>query len=287
MNIDRKALARSFSRASARYDSAGELQRLVRTELLSRLEHFDLQPTRILDLGAGTGAASRELQRRHPKALVISLDLSLGMLQHAENSIDWLQRVGLRRCPSRIAADSASLPLATKSLDVVISSLMLQWCDLDCVFNEVQRVLKPGGLFLFSTFGATTLQELRQAWLAVDGQPRLLDFFDAHDIGSALMRAGFAEPVLDVDRHIREYADPLALMRSIKEIGAGNSLADRSRGMLGRQTLQRVSDHYPRRDDGVTAANWEVVYGSAFGTATAAAMDNEFVIPLSRIGRRS
>jgi malonyl-CoA O-methyltransferase len=283
MSIDRKALARSFAGASAQYDAAGELQRDVRSELLSRLEHFDVQPRCILDLGAGTGVASRELQRRFPKALVVAADLSLGMLQYGNHNLGLLERLRLRNRPMAVNADALRLPIATQSVDIVFSSLMLQWCDLDLALREVRRTLRQGGLFLFSTFGATTLQELRQAWLAVDDKPRMLDFFDAHDIGAALVRAGFSEPVIDVDRYRREYRDPLALMKSIKDIGAVNSLVERSRGLLGRRTLQAVCEHYPRRArDAATVATWEVVFGTAFGTAPAGE-DNEVLVPLAQL----
>ena len=75
---------------------------------------------------------------------------------------------------------------------------------------------RPGGLLLASSFGPQTLQELRAAWPAADAGVHVNEFVDMHDLGRALQRAGFIEPVLDVDRHLRHYADTRALMRELK-----------------------------------------------------------------------
>ena len=94
---------------------------------------------------------------------------------------------------------------------------------------EMRRVLRPGGLLLASSFGPETLQELRAAWAAVDDGVHVNRFVDVHDLGGALQRAGFIEPVLDVDRHVHHYADVRALMGELKSIGAHNVNAGRSR----------------------------------------------------------
>ena len=266
MSIDRRALGKAFGAASARYDAAALLQRTVRQELLERLQHFDAKPKVVIDLGAGTGLATRELKERYPAATVVAADLSLGMLQHISASSGWLSRLRSSKRIEFAAVDAHRLPFKSGSVDLVFSNLMLQWCDLDEVFKEIRRVLSPQGWFVFSTFGAGTLQELRRAWASVEQSQRVHEFFDMHDIGSALTRAGLREPVLDVDRHRLRYADPLVLMRSIKEIGAVNAAKDRSRGLTSPRVLQAVSQAYPRDADGSDIkATWEVVYGAAFG----------------------
>src|SRR4029077_4201652 len=119
-----------------------------------------------------------------------------GMLERARLQSRWLRRF------ERVRADAYALPFAGHAFELVFSSLMLQWCDdLDAVFGEIARVLKPGGLLLFSTFGPGTLAELRAAWAAGDAASNHVNhFFDPHALGSALMQAQLAEPVLDVDR---------------------------------------------------------------------------------------
>ncbi|MGH8243744.1 MAG: malonyl-[acyl-carrier protein] O-methyltransferase BioC, partial [Steroidobacteraceae bacterium] len=172
------------------------------------------------------------------------------------------------------------------------SNLMLPWCeDLDAVFAEVARVLASRGLFTFTTFGPDTLIELRSAWRAADVAAHVHPFTDMHDIGDGLVRAGLADPVLDVSRYTLTYPDVEALMRDLKAIGAQNAAADRSRGLTGRGRLRAMSDAYERhRAEGVLPASFEVVFGQAWGGVETRSHGrregDEFAVPLSEIGRR-
>ena len=261
-SLDRRAVAQAFDRASASYDAAAALQERVRIELLDRIAELKAQPQNILDLGAGTGHASRALKRRYPKSLVVAADIAPGMLVRARQQSRWLRRF------ERVRADAYSLPFRDGCFDLVFSNLMLQWCDdLDVVFAELARVLKPGGLLLFSTFGPGTLAELREAWGASDAPGNHVNhFFDAQALGSALMHAGLAEPVLDVDRIVTGYPDVMQLMRELKAIGAHNVTQGRARGLTGRQRLAAMTRAYETlRRDGKLPATWEVIHASAWG----------------------
>lgn len=297
--IDRHAVARAFGTASSRYEAAARLQQTVREELLDRLRQFSPQAQVVLDLGCGTGAATRSLRQCHPQATVIALDLAHGMLVEAGRKIGWLDRLRGRDF-LRVNADATRLPLADGSVQVVFSSLMLQWCDdLDVALREIQRVLTPGGLLLFSTFGPGTLQELRAAWACVDDEAHVNDFVDMHDLGAALARAGFQEPVLDVDRFRERYVSPRALMHELKEIGARNALAGRRRGLTTATQLRTMEQAYRSQfgvEDGGERgifASWEVIYACAFAAATNAARQpaeqadaRDRFIPVDSIGRR-
>ena len=179
------------------------------------------------------------------------------------------RRQHLFRRFERVCADAMRLPFADSSVDVVFSSLMLQWCDpLDVTFAEIRRVLKPDGFFAFSTFGPDTLKELRAAWAEADGYNHVNQFVDMHDVGEALVRAGLVEPVLDVDRIQLTYTDTLGLMRDLKAIGAHNVTEGRSRGLMGRARLARMQAAYETyRRDGRLPATYEVIYGATWGAA--------------------
>ena len=283
--IDRHAVARAFDRASSSYDAAAALQDRVRQELLARLDEFGLEPHAVLDLGAGTGHGSRALKRRHPRAIVIAVDIAPRMLEQARQQSRWLRRF------ERVRADAYALPFADGSFDVVFSNLMIQWCDdLDAVFAEIARVLKPGGLLLFSTFGPGTLAELRDAWSASDSSNHVNHFFDAHALGSALMQAQLAEPVLDVDRVVAKYPDVMTLMRELKAIGANNVTQGRTRGLTGRRRLAAMTRAYEaQRRDGKIPATWEIIHASAWGAGKHAGMrgvPGETLISPSAIRRR-
>jgi len=285
-SLDRRAVAQAFDRASASYDAAAALQMRVRNDLLARVAELKVAPLTILDLGAGTGHASRALKRRYPKSLVIAADIATGMLARAKQQSRWLRRF------ERVRADAYALPFRDGSVDLVFSSLMLQWCDvLDVVFAEVARVLKPGGLLLFSTFGPGTLAELREAWSASQAPGNHVNhFFDPHALGSALMHAGLSEPVLDVDRVVIGYPDVLTLMRELKAIGAHNVTQGRARGLTGRKHLAAMTQAYEtQRRGGELPATYEVIHAICWGaerTAESKGLPGEALISPSSIRRR-
>jgi malonyl-CoA O-methyltransferase len=239
----------------------------------------------VLDLGAGTGHASLALKRRYRSSLVIALDLAEGMLREAGRRQTLLRRF------RRVGGQAAALPLRDASVDLVFSNLMLQWCqDPDTVFGECRRVLRPGGLLTFTTFGPDTLVELRRAWAAADGRTHVNRFIDMHDLGDALVRSGLAEPVMDVERFVLTYAEVRDLMRDLKAIGAHNANAGRPRGLTGKGTLARMTAAYETfRTDGRLPATYEVVYGQAWcpvAPPRRRGLPGEVVVPIGKIGRR-
>ncbi len=115
------------------------------------------------------------------------------------------------RRPACVCADGEALPFADDSFEFIFSNLMLQWCtDLESVFSELRRVLAPGGLLMFTTFGPDTLMELRASWEAVDGYTHVNRFVDLHDVGDSLVRTRWAEPVMDSERITVTYRDVAA-----------------------------------------------------------------------------
>ncbi len=281
--LDGGRVRAGFDAAAADYDAVAVVQAEVRRRLLERLELFRIAPRRILDAGCGTGHGARALLDRYRRAGLVALDLAPGMLAATRQRRPWLRRL------DPVCADAAALPLADASVDLVFSNLMLQWCnEPDRVFAEFRRVLRPGGLLLFTTFGPDTLKELRAAWRAADGDTHVSRFIDMHDLGDALLRAGLAEPVMDVEHLTLTYPDVRGLMRDLKTMGARNATAGRSRGLTGRRRLAVVEAHYETlRRDGRLPATWEIVYGHAWaGLPREGKRPGEATVPLTSIGRR-
>jgi malonyl-CoA O-methyltransferase len=264
--IDKRQVRRSFSRAAADYDAAAVLQREVCSRMLERLDYVKLQPSRVLDVGSGTGWGTRQLTQRYPAAQVIALDIAIGMLQTSRGQAGWWQKLFGGAKQGYVCADVEALPLAANSVELVWSNLALQWCnDLPATFAGLHRVLKVEGLLMFSTFGPDTLKELRQAFHGVDAHSHLNRFADMHDIGDMLTHSGFAEPVMDMEYLTLTYDDVRGVLYDLKRIGAHNATGGRGQGLMGKQAWARLLDNYERlRRDGKLPATYEVVYGHAW-----------------------
>ena len=265
--FDKRQVRRSFERAAQTYDEAAVLQHEVCRRMDERLDLIKLQPAVILDAGCGTGNAQPALRARYPQARVVALDMALTMLQQARNrtSTSWLKSL-FKQPPAGVCADIEQLPLASGSVDLVWSNLALQWMnDPEKAFAEFHRVLAPGGLLMFSTFGPDTLKELRTAYSGVDQHTHVSRFIDLHDIGDLLVSRGFGDPVMDMEPFTLTYSDVRALMHDLKAIGAHNVTAERPPGLTGRARLAAVTEAYePLRRDGKLPATFEVVYGHAW-----------------------
>ncbi|MGH8186481.1 MAG: malonyl-ACP O-methyltransferase BioC [Steroidobacteraceae bacterium] len=257
--LDQRLVRRAFDRASVTYDRAAVVQAEIRGRLLERLDLVRLRPSAVLDLGAGTGHASRALKRRYPAAQVIAVDLSLGMLQESRRQQGWRHRF------QPLAADAHKLPIRSASVDLVLSNLMLEWCqDPDAVFAEIRRVLRPQGLLMFTTLGPDTLKELRDAWRRADRHTHVHRFIDMHDIGDALVRAGLAEPVMDTERLTITYPSLPALVEELRASGSTNIAHGRARGLTGKR---RAQDFQTVGRNGALAVSVEAVYGHAWAGA--------------------
>jgi len=273
--LDFTEIRRAFGHAAASYDAHAVLQREVCDRLLERLDFMTLQPGRVLDVGTGTGYGLAHLRARYAEAELCALDIAPTMLNAARTRLPqptWAQRVLSRLIPHPsplthwVCADMERLPLTANSTNLVWSSLALQWADnLEATLKGFHRVLAPGGLLIFATFGPDTLKELRAAFSAVDNAPHVNQFVDLHDIGDMLIHTGFASPVIEMDMLTLTYADLKTLMRDLKGIGAHNAAAARRRGLFGKSAWVRLEQAYEtQRREGRLPATFEVIYGHAW-----------------------
>ena len=283
--LDPRAVRRAFDAASATYEEASRVQAEMRNRLLERLDIVRTEPRVVLDLGSADGVGARALKDRYPRASVIALDLSIRMLQQATRRQRFLRRF------ERVAGDAQRLPLRNASVDLVFSNLLLEWChDPDAAFREICRVLRPQGLFVFTTLGPDTLKELREAWRGADAHVHVHRFIDMHDVGDALMRARFTEPVMDVERLSFAYRDLNELHGELRKSGSANLAHGRPRGLTSRGRQAIVSSHLEaQRRGGVLPMSVEVVFGHAWGgdsPLTGRSEGGEIRVPISALQRR-
>lgn len=268
---DKAAIRAAFDAAAQSYDAAAVLQREVVDRLADRLAIIKLDAKRVVDAGCGTGYAAAALQRRFPAAQLIEFDLAPAMLQTARAR----QPTGLKRLlervkgkvfPQQICGDIEALPFADNSVDCIWSSLTLQWCETpDAFFAEAMRVLRPGGLLLFSTLGPDTLKELRAAFAGIDGHSHVNRFIDMHDLGDALGRAGFAAPVMEMDLLTLTYQNVREILADLKGLGAQTLRDGRRTGLMGKQSWRVMEATYEQfRCNGLLPSSYEVLYGHAW-----------------------
>jgi malonyl-CoA O-methyltransferase len=288
-----REVRRSFDEAVASYDEHAYLQREIADRLFERLDYIKVQPQRILELGCGTGYVTQKLLAHYPESSVVALDLADGMCRYAQRQIPQptlMARMFGKRAPtSFVCANAEQIPLADESMDFVISNLTLQWCDVEKVSGEAMRVLKPNGLFMFTSFGPDTLGELRAAFRRVDDKPHVNTFVDMHDVGDMLLAAGFSDPVMDQETITITYSELKTLLRELKGIGAHNVLPQRDNGLMGKgrwHALVNAYEHF--RQDGKLPATYEVVYGHAWKPqfSKRKPVDGKHTIPLAEFKRR-
>jgi len=280
--LRRSRLRRSFDRAAAGFDAVATLPREVARRMDERLSLARLPVHDILDAGCGTGHGAKLLRQRYAAALVVELDLSERMLSRRparrKQAWPWSGRSTRR---SAVCADLAQLPLATASVDLVWSNLVFHWADnLADVFAQMHRVLRPGGLLMFSMLGPDTLKELRAASSGDEFQVN--EHIDMHDVGDALIRCGYADPVMDMEIFTLTYTDVPALLRDLQAHGSICLARSHRKGLGGREIYQCLISRYEqfRRADNKLPATFEVIYGHAWRPRPRVSAKGERVIDI-------
>jgi len=279
MRLDKAKIKQSFAAASVTYDGVAALQRTVGKALLNAINAESLSGT-LLDLGCGTGFLTANLSASQvggvsstlnlegclengtqsvPYITVIALDIALPMLQVTRTKLADTPNVGY------VCADAEQLPLAGQIVDGVFSNLALQWCiNLDVVFTDIKRVLKPGGRLVFSTFGPQTLQELKAAWADVDDYNHVNEFYSEQQLTHFLQLAGYTEIKIETRLYRSSYGSVLALMKELKHIGAHNMIAGRNKNITTKTQMQRMIAAYERHRTGDRIpATYEVIMVTA------------------------
>lgn len=281
--FSKREIIRSFNNAVATYDATAVLQREVADRLLERLDYIRIDPKIILDLGAGTGYSSQQLEQRYKKAKVIVFDLADKVLLQGKRNRKWFDH------KRYVCGDAEKLPFQEDSVDLIFSNLMLHWCnDIKKAIEEMHRVLKPGGLLLFSTLGPDTFYELRDSWSSIDKDNiHVHRFVDMHYLGDYLQSNRYQDPVVDMEFITVTYNELRKILEDLKNLGTHNIAKERQKGLTGKAKFQQFTKEYEkfRNAEGLLPLTYEVIYGHAWGTTKKAKDKGEISIPISAISK--
>jgi len=267
--FDRRLLGARRERAAATLPDHDFLFREIATRLVDRLTDIRRDFAVALDLGCHNGCIAQAAKRLPAGKIgaLVQADLSprMAAAAHSDNG------------KPTIVADEEYLPFGDASFDLVLSCASLHHVnDLPGALVQIQRALKPDGVFLAALFGGATLSELRQAWLAAEtaqeggAGPRVAPFADLRDAAGLLQRAGFALPVADSDTITVTYDTPLKLMADLRGMGESNVLIERRRSPTRRTTLMAAAENYMTQfsgSDGRAPATFQILYLTGWAPA--------------------
>jgi malonyl-CoA O-methyltransferase len=306
---DSRRLRRIFDRRAATFDDVAFLPREIAQRMRERLDYIKVSPASVLDAGCGAGDDLPGLRERFPEAPVFGTDLSHAMLtralRHDAGDTSWRRflpaSIGKAlgaRGPRFAQADFSALPFAAGAFEFIWSNLALHWHSRpDLVFPEWQRVLKVGGLLMFSTLGPDSLKELRGAYAEVEAahgmasRKHVIDFVDMHDLGDMLVESGFEIPVMDQEVLTITYKSPQSLLADVRRWGAypferelgSNPASIPAARRLYKALLAALEAR--RRADGTLALTFEVIYGHAWKAVPRMTAEGYGIVRLEDIGR--
>ena len=261
-----------------RCESSQFLRREISGRMFERLSLIKIQPERVLDAGCGEGDDLMALAQAFPAADLLGIDISPNMLQTARDrsvqSYSLMRKLlsrwklnAFQRSPITLTcAEFSDLPLAAASANLLWSNLALHWHPQPHkVIREWARVMRVDGLLMFSAFGPDTFLQLKEAYSSLNIRPPVLPFVDLHDYGDMLVEAGFADPVMDMEKMNITYSSADKLLSDVRAFG-GNPMLERPHGLVGRQRWNALCNglNQQKSSDEQISLTVEVIYGHAF-----------------------
>jgi malonyl-CoA O-methyltransferase len=260
-DLDAVAL-RHQARRLARAEQPPWLHAEVARRMAERLSFIKLQPARVLDASPALGASAELLRLAYPNAEVLwhEADPALAERAASARALNWWRK--LRGAGS---GRVATLP-ATPAVELLWSNMALHACaDLPALLEQWQASIAVGGFVMFSCLGPDSFVELRPLYARNGWGRPAPDWWDMHDIGDLLLKAGFADPVMDQERLRLTWASPESLLADLRVLG-GNVAPARFAGLRGRGWQRRLLAELDtlRDAEGRLVLTLELVFGHAF-----------------------
>ena len=264
MRSKKEQIKKAFSRAARTYDAYADFQKEVAEELTFFMEK---DPGITLDIGCGTGMVIESIKKIFPAATVYGCDIAYPMLQRAR------EKSGPNSA-KLLCGECENLPFNQTSFDTVTSSLTYQWVtDFQTAFKEVKRVLRPGGVFIFSTLGPLTFKELRRSIEEArdlskkNGTPPPMDFIGKERLMDALKKEGFEDIRSKQELKERRYQNLMEFLKALKNVGAVNPSSNGNDSLARGRLLREIEGVYEKRfsipEKGGIKATYDLIYISS------------------------
>ena len=253
------------------------LQLEIAKRLLDKALIIRDAPDNILDLSAGSSIMAELLYSLYPQSKITAIEILPALCTDAR------QNTGFKT----IYGDVKKMPFSDWSYHGIYSNLMLQWVsDYEKVFNEIGRILAPGGFFMMSAFGPKTLHEIRQVWADIDDYQHVNTFPEIQHIADALSREGFIDVVVSREEVTLRYDNIRSIFADLKRIGATNGAAvDKYQDQLTVEKLAKFCRAYEclRYEDGTYPVTFEVSYAIAWAKESVHNQRDAHVVPVDHL----
>ncbi|WP_440116302.1 malonyl-ACP O-methyltransferase BioC [Paenibacillus sp. QZ-Y1] len=274
MTIGRSsAVQRQFNRSAMSYDAHAHVQRSMADQLARSLAEWKnkgfISDPSILEIGCGTGALTQILVNEWPSAKITALDIAPEMIEVASKRLLTEQHSGVEKCVvDRLRFLQADIETWVQhapesSVDIIVSNACFQWLsDPQETLGHLRRILRPGGLLFFTTFGPDTFREMHEAFneayraKGMEPQRHGLSFHSPIQWEIMFEKAGYSGFNCERSIHIEKYVSARDFLYSVKGMGASTSEAVTISGHSLRRLFTNMYREYEDRfstQEGITA----------------------------------
>lgn len=225
------------------------------TGLLERLVYIRIKPKTILSINSSAGKKTRQLAKLFPEAKISQV-------------------------PSLSEAEKLEL---TSPFDLIIADLLIQEASsLPVLFRKINQLTSPKGLFCFAMLGPDTLLEAREI-ITTQAGSLSNPFTDMHNIGDELIKCGFTDPVIEMEKLVVCYKKPSKLGLDLKTL-----LSDWFQFSLSEPLLQKILAAYQsyKNSENNLPITFEIIYGHAWSREVIPMDATEIQIPVDSLRRR-
>jgi malonyl-CoA O-methyltransferase len=250
--VDKHKVACGFDKAASGYNNLAKMQQEIADYGLSMLANMNISHAQcIVDIGCGTASSLEKLastnRQQNMTQQIIGLDISMNMLRQANENASRHQQTKF----TAINGDAERLPIQSSSVDVVYSSMAMQWCDSPhAVLNEISRVLQARGKALLCILTGESFSDLHKAWQHI-GLPSRVNQFHHKQLWLDAAHNVKAKVEHSTKQFTSYHESIIDMLSSIKRIGANTRIAESAKAShyISKQEVKDLTRYMKQRED--------------------------------------